>query len=247
MPTEKANFPEVVTREQWVSARKELLKKEKELTHHREQVNAERRSLPMVKVDKDYTFESQQGSIKLPDLFEGRRQLIVYHFMFDPAWDEGCPGCSFVADNIGNLAHLHARNTTLVLVSRAPVEKIEAYKKRMGWNIPWYSSLNSDFNYDFHVTIDAKKDSTEYNYKQTSELGKNWEGWSGEQPGISVFLKKGAEVFHTYSAYARGLEPLMGTLFYLDLTPFGRQEFWEKPEGRADSKAGSWWRRHDQY
>ena len=139
MTTEKINFPEVVTREQWVSARKELLKKEKELTHLRDQVNAERRRLPMVKIDKDYAFESTQGSTNLPGLFENRQQLIVYHFMFDPAWDEGCPGCSFIADNIGNLAHLHARNTTLVLVSRAPVSKIEAYKKRMGWNIPWFS------------------------------------------------------------------------------------------------------------
>src|SRR6185437_6957577 len=137
MTTEKINFPEVVTREQWIAARKELLKKEKELTHLRDQVNAERRRMPMVKIDKDYTFESTQGSTNLNGLFENRRQLIVYHFMFDPAWDEGCPGCSFIADNIGNLAHLHARNTTLVLVSRAPVPKIEAYKKRMGWNIPW--------------------------------------------------------------------------------------------------------------
>ncbi len=247
MTTEKVNLPEVVTPEQWLSARKELLKKEKELTHHRDQVNAERRRLPIVKIDKDYTFESEQGSINFPGLFEGRQQLIVYHFMFDPAWNEGCPGCSFIADNIGNLAHLYARNTTLVLVSRAPVSKIEVYKKRMGWNIPWFSSLNSDFNYDFHVTIDEKKGSAEYNYKPTSELGKSWEGWSGEQPGISVFLKEGTEVFHTYSAYARALEQLMGTLYYLDLTPFGRQEFWEKPEGRANAKAGNWWRRHDQY
>ncbi len=247
MITDTKNLPEVVTREEWLSARKELLEKEKQLTHQWEQVNADRRRLPMVAIDKDYTFESTEGSVTLTDLFEGRQQLIIYHFMFDPVWDEGCPGCSFLADNIGNLAHLHARDTTLILVSRSPVSKIEAYKKRMGWNIPWVSSLNNDFNYDFHVTIDAQKGSTEYNYKQTSELGKNWEGWSGETPGISIFLKKGTEVFHTYSAYARGLEPLVGTLMYLDLTPFGRQEFWEQPEGRANANASSWWRRHDQY
>jgi predicted dithiol-disulfide oxidoreductase (DUF899 family) len=166
MTTEKVNLPEVVTPEQWLSARKELLKKEKELTHHRDQVNAERRRLPMVKIDKDYIFESAEGSINFTGLFADHQQLIVYHFMFDPAWNEGCPGCSFIADNIGNLAHLYARNATLVLVSRAPVAKIEAYKKRLGWDIPWFSSLNSDFNYDFHVTIDEKKGSAEYNYKQ---------------------------------------------------------------------------------
>lgn len=247
METNIKSLPQIVTQEQWLKERKELLKKEKELTTQWEEVNAERRRLPMVKVEKDYAFESTHGKVKLIDLFEDRAQLIVYHFMLDPAWEAGCPGCSFIADNVGHLAHLHARNTTLIFVSRAPVFKIEAYKKRMGWNMPWVSSFNNDFNYDFHVTIDANKGSAEYNYTPTAKLGKSWEGWSGEMPGISVFLKKETAVFHTYSAYARGLEQLMGTLIYLDLTPFGRQEFWEKPEGRANAKAGSWWKRHDEY
>lgn len=247
METNNENLPEIVSREKWLSERKALLKKEKELTQHWAQVNAERRRLPMVKIDKDYVFEGPAGKRSLSDLFDGRHQLIVYHFMLDPAWEEGCPGCSFIADNMGHPAHLHARDTSLVMVSRAPVEKIEAYKKRMGWTVRWFSSFNNDFNYDFHVTIDAEKGSTEYNYTETSALGKSWEGWSGEMPGVSVFLKKGGEIFHTYSAYARGLEQLLGTLFYLDLTPFGRQEFWEKPEGRANAKAGAWWKRHDQY
>lgn len=247
MEITKENIPEIVSEEEWLVKRLALLKKEKELTEKWASVNSERRRLPMVKVEKEYNFEAPQRTLRLIDLFDKYQQLIVYHFMLDPEWTEGCPGCSFIADNLGHQAHLHARDTNLVMVSRAPLSKLEAYKKRMGWSIPWVSSFNSDFNYDFHVTIDASKGSDEYNYRKTSELGKSWEGWSGEMPGISVFLRRDEEIYHTYSAYARGLEQLVGTLLYLDLTPFGRQEFWEAPEGRANAKAGSWWRRHDQY
>ncbi len=177
----------------------------------------------------------------LAELFEGRRQLIVYHFMFDPSWDAGCPSCSFLVDSIGNLAHLHARDTTLAAVSRAPMAAIERYRKRMGWTFPWYSSHGSDFNYDFHVTIDPAVTPPEYNFQV-------FDGdWTGELPGTSVFLRDGEEVFHTYSSYARGGDVLLGTYNYLDLTPLGRQEDWEKPEGRSDGPFMSWLRRHDEY
>lgn len=210
-------------------------------------LNAERRHLPMTEIKKDYVFEGRDGKLSLSDLFEGRKQLIVYHFMLDPEWDAGCTGCSFIADNMGHLSHLHARNTTLVMVSRAPLQKIEKYQKWMDWQVPWYSSFSSDFNYDFHVTIDEDKGSDEYNYKKTKDLGESWKGWKGEMPGISVFIQNESSVYHTYSSYARGLQALNGTLMYLDLTPLGRQEYWENPQGRANSKAEAWWRRHDEY
>lgn len=242
--------PEIVSREEWLKERKKLLEAEKEHTRNRDKLNAQRRRLPMVEIEKDYEFEGPAGKINLIDLFEGRQQLITYHFMLDPGWDEGCPGCSFIADNIGHLSHLHARDTSLVMVSRAPLDKIEAYKKRMGWTMPWYSSYGSDFNYDFHVTIDESVAPVEYNYRNQKELEKanpNWVNWSGEMPGISVFLKDEGKMFHAYSSYARGLEFLIGSLMYLDLTPLGRQESWEKPVDRGNAEAGSWWRRHDQY
>jgi predicted dithiol-disulfide oxidoreductase (DUF899 family) len=157
------NRPGIVSRAEWLGSRKALLAKEKEFTRHRDALNAERRRPPMVRIDKDYVFEGPQGPARLLDLFEGRQQLIVYHFMFDPSWDAGCPSCSLLADNIGDLAHLHARKTTLALVSRAPLKKIEAYWKRMGWTFPWYSSFGSDFNYDFHVTLDERVARVEYN------------------------------------------------------------------------------------
>ena len=148
------NYPPIVSRDEWLVARAELLTKEKEATHARDQLNAQRRRLPMVKIDTAYLFEGSNGTVSLFDLFDGHRQLIIYHFMFDPSWDEGCPMCSFLADNIGHLAHLHARDTSLVLVSRAPLAKIEPFKTRMNWSIPWFSSYGSDFNYDFHATTD---------------------------------------------------------------------------------------------
>ncbi|MGH9789626.1 MAG: DUF899 domain-containing protein, partial [Candidatus Acidiferrales bacterium] len=162
--------PTIVSRNEWLAARKELLAREKELTRKRDALNAERRRLPMVRIEKPYAFEGPEGKVGLLDLFDRRRQLIIYHFMFDPSWDEGCPSCSFLVDNIGHLAHLHARNTSLVLVSRAPLAKIEPFKKRMGWTVPWYSSFGSDFNYDFHVTMDEAVAPVEYNYREKAEL-----------------------------------------------------------------------------
>ncbi len=200
------NYPHIVSRDEWLVARKELLTKEKEATHARDRLNAERRRLPMVKLDKEYLFEGPDGKVSLFDLFEGRRQLIVYHFMFDPSWEDGCPSCSFLVGNIPSTPdHLHASDTSLVLVSRAPLTKIEPFKKRMNWTVPWFSSYGSDFNYDFDVTDDE-----------------------GEKPGLSVFLREGGDFFHTYSTNGRGVDILLGTYNYLDLTPLGRQEAWEE-------------------
>lgn len=218
------NYPHIVSRDEWLVARKELLTREKEATRARDQLNAERRRLPMVKLDKEYLFEGQDGKASLFDLFDGCRQLIIYHFMFDPSWNEGCMGCSFVVDNIGHLAHLHARDTSLAIVSRAPLARSEPFKTRMNWTIPWFSSYGSDFNYDFHFTTD-----------------------DGENGGVSVFLREGENLFHTYSTTARGNDLLHGTYNYLDLTPLGRQEDWEKPSGRSNSPAMGWLRLHDTY
>jgi predicted dithiol-disulfide oxidoreductase (DUF899 family)/ketosteroid isomerase-like protein len=243
------NHPGIVSRAEWLGFRKALLTQEKEFTHHRDALNAARRRLPMVSIDKDYVFEGPPGPARLLDLFEGRQQLIVYHFMFDPSWDTGCPSCSFLADNIGHLAHLHARKTTLALVSRAPLKKIEAYRRRMGWTIPWYSSFGSDFNYDFHVTLDEMVAPVEYNYTDRAVLLAKGEHYftDGESHGLSVFLRDGGHVFHTYSAYARGTDLLVGTYNYLDMTALGRQEDWEEPPGRSDGPFMAWLRRHDEY
>jgi predicted dithiol-disulfide oxidoreductase (DUF899 family) len=242
--------PQITAREEWLSARLELLAKEKELTRHRDEVNAARRGLPMVEITKDYSFAGPNGSASLLDLFEGRSQLLIYHFMCGPEDDEGCPSCSFTTDNIGHLRHLHARDTTLALVSRAPLEKLEQYKRRMGWTVPWYSSHSSDFNYDFHVTLDASVAPVEYNFTNQAELERQnpaWRGWSGEEMGVSAFLRRDDRVFHTYSSYARGTEILMGTYQWLDLTARGRQEDWELEPRRGDDPFMSWLRRHDQY
>jgi predicted dithiol-disulfide oxidoreductase (DUF899 family) len=240
---------QIVSRESWLAARKELLRQEKALTRQRDAVNAARRKLPMVRIEKDYVFEGPKGRASLADLFEGRRQLIVYHFMFDPDWAEGCPACSFLVDNIGHLAHLHARGTTLVLVSRAPFAKIAPFQRRMGWAIPWYSSFGTDFNHDFHVTLDERVAPVAYNYRDKAELLANGEPHftAGESHGLSVFLRDGGDVLHTYSTYARGCDQLLGTYAYLDLTWLGRQEDWEEPEGRSDSPFLAWVRHHDKY
>jgi predicted dithiol-disulfide oxidoreductase (DUF899 family) len=193
--------PGVVSRTEWNQEREVLLKKEKDLTRARDEVSAQRRRLPMVKIDKPYAFQGPDGHAALIDLFEGRRQLIVYHFMFHPDWDEGCDGCSFLVDNIGHLSHLHAANTTLAIVARAPLSKTEPFRERMGWIVPWYSSFGSDFNGDFGVTIQDM-----------------------DQPGTSVFFRDGTTVYHTYSTFARGGEILLNTFNFLDLTPLGRQE-----------------------
>ncbi|MUN36219.1 DUF899 domain-containing protein [Actinomadura litoris] len=221
------SLPQVVSREEWLAARRELLAQEKEATRAQDAVHARRRELPMVRLDKAYELEGPTGPSGLPDLFEGRRQLIVYHFMFDPGWDAGCQSCSLVTDNIGHLAHLHNANTSLALVSRAPLDKIQAFKERMGWTVPWYSSNKSDFNYDFHVSNDASVAPVEYNYKDAETL--EHEGLSGfasgEAHGLSVFLRDGETVYHTYSTYGRGPEALLGTYHFLDFTPLGRQKY----------------------
>jgi len=225
----------IVTPEEWLTARKELLLKEKASLKAQDELHAQLRDFPMVKLTKSYTFTGPNGDVDLPTLFESRRQLIVYHFMLGPDDEAGCSGCSFLADNLpSSLAHLNTRDTTLVLVSRAPLPKIEAFKKRMGWNFPWYSSFNSSFNYDFHASLDNDVAPLEYNFKTLDKPEK------GERPGLSVFLKEkeGEEegIFHTYSAYSRGLEGLLGTHVLLDLTPLGRQD-----------DRGMSWKLHDDY
>lgn len=248
--------PQIVSRDEWLIARKELLAKEKEFTRLRDALNAERRRLPMTEVVKEYVFEGPAGKAgntgearkaSLLDLFEDRSQLLIYHFMFDPAWDEGCRSCSYLTDNIGHLAHLHARDTSLALVSRAPLAKIEPFRQRMGWTIPWYSSFDSDFNYDFRVTVDESVMPVEYNYSGLDELGPDWRDWSGEKHGVSAFLRQDTRVFHTYSSYARGADLLVGTYNWLDFTARGRQEDWEQPPGRGNSPMMGWLRHHDKY
>ncbi|MEQ3550376.1 DUF899 domain-containing protein [Pseudonocardia nematodicida] len=245
-------LPRVVDEAEWRAARRRLLDEEKELTHRRDAVNAARRDLPMLEITTGYAFTAPDGSRRtLLDLFEGRRQLIVYHFMFDPDWDEGCPSCSYTVDNIGHLSHLHARNTTLALVSRAPVGKLAAYRERMGWDVPWYSSQGSTFNYDMHVTLDPAVAPVEYNFRDLDDLvrteGHAWSDWAGEMPGISTYLRDDDRVFLTYVSYARGIDLVVGTNNWLDLTVLGRQENWEQPAGRADGPFMHWLRRHDQY
>ena len=222
--------PEIASREEWLAKRKELLAKEKEVTKHYDRVNAERRRLPMVKIEKDYVFDGPEGKQSLLDLFEGQRQLIVYHFMFDPKWTDGCPGCTGYVDALGDLTMLGERNTAMVLISRAPLPKLEAYKEKKGWTLPWYSSFESDFNYDFHATLDADKAPPEYNYRDQAELEARGEEpyfLKGEQHGLSVFFRIGDDIFHTYSCYARGVESLSDSYRLLDVTPYGRQEDWE--------------------
>jgi predicted dithiol-disulfide oxidoreductase (DUF899 family) len=228
------SLPHVVSRDEWLVARKELLVMEKEATRARDALNTRRRELPMVAIDKDYVFEAPDGEASLLDMFEGRRQLIVDHFMFDPSWDEGCSSCSGRVDQYGNLAHLHARDTTMAVVSRAPLAKIEPFKQRKGWTFPWYSSYGSDFNYDFHVTLDESVAPVEYNYRDREELAEaGFPDPKGEVHGTSVFLRDGDRVFHTYSTYGRGTEQVGGTHYYLDMTALGRQEDWEEPRGRS--------------
>ncbi len=232
------NLPEVVTREEWFAARKELLAQEKELTRARDRVNADRRRLPMVLVDKPYAFEGPDGTVGLLELFEGRPQLVMHHFMYGPDWDQGCSSCSSAADGIGRLRQLHVRSTTLVAVSRAPYEKLAAYRERMGWAFPWYSSYGSDFNYDFHTTLDDRVAPVQLFHRSEAELSEAGTPWTesmrgDELPGISAFLRVGDDVFHTYSTYGRGIEEFHNGYPYLDLTALGRQEEWEEPQGRA--------------
>jgi predicted dithiol-disulfide oxidoreductase (DUF899 family) len=228
----------IVSREEWLAARKRHLAREKELTRLRDQVALERRELPWVKVEKQYRFDGPQGKESLADLFGGRSQLIVYHFMFGPGWKEGCPSCSFLSDHVdGALAHLAARDVSFVAVSRAPLAQIRAFQQRMGWRFKWVSSDGGDFNYDFHVSSTAEeraKGRMHYNYGERE--------FSGEElPGASVFYKdESGMVFHTYSAYARGLDPMIGAYNWLDIAPKGRDE--------DDLKyTMAWVRHHDKY
>jgi predicted dithiol-disulfide oxidoreductase (DUF899 family) len=230
-------YNRIVSRDEWLAARKELLVTEKEATHLRDRINAERLALPWVKVEKTYLFETPAGKKTLAELFGRRSQLIVYHFMLGPDWDAGCPGCSFVTDHFdGALPHLEHHDVTLIAVSRAPLAKIEAYKRRMGWRIPWVSSFGSDFNYDYHVSFtkdDLAKEKVFYNYTWIDSAEAN-----DELPGLSAFIKDEAgNVFHTYSSYARGLEELIGTLMILDRAPRGRNE----------KTTMDFVRRHDEY
>ena len=224
MTTREIAHPPIASPDEWLAARQELLAREKELTRARDALSAARRRLPMVRIDKDYTFVGPDGEVGLPDLFEGRRQLIVYHFMFDPRWDAGCPGCTGYVDALGDLSALRDRETTFALVSRAPLAKLEAYKARRGWRWPWYSSHGSDFNYDFHVTFDESVAPIEYNFRSVAMP-------VDEQPaeghGLSVFFRLDDAVFHTYATYARGVEGLTHAYSLLDVTPYGRQEDWE--------------------
>jgi predicted dithiol-disulfide oxidoreductase (DUF899 family) len=236
--------PQVVSKDEWLEARRALLAEEKELTRRRDEVNAQRRRLPMVEIGKEYVFEGPDGQASLLDLFEGRRQLIVHGFMFDPEWDAGCPVCSFAMDSLPHLSHLHARDVTFAAVSRAPFEKLAAYRERMGWTFPWYSSYGSDFNYDFHTTLDPDVAPVDYNFT-TEGLPDPPRPWSMEAVGELVFLRDGERIFHTYSAYARGLEQVMGAYSWLDITALGRQEPFEEPKDRSDHAPEI--RRHDEY
>jgi predicted dithiol-disulfide oxidoreductase (DUF899 family) len=226
--------PPIVSQQEWHAQRLKLLTDEKELTQHLDRVRAQRRRLPMVKVETNYTFDGPQGKVSLLDLFQGRRQLVIYHFMFDPEWQKGCMGCSGYVDAIGDLSMLKERNTTFAVVSRAPLAKLQAYKATKGWDIDWYSSFGSDFNYDFHVTLDEAVAPIEYNYRSLAEMQANRipNGMKGEEHGLSVFFRIGDDVFHTYSTYARGTESLTDSYALLDVTPYGRQEdFEDSPVG----------------
>ena len=194
------------THDEWLAARLDLLKAEKELTRRSDELARRRRDLPWVRLEQDYRFATEDGDATLGDLFGGRSQMLVYHFMFDPDWDEGCPSCSGVADGFaGSIAHFEHHDVAFVVVSRAPLEKLVAYRRRMGWDFRWVSSFGSSFNYDFHATIDPAVAPVEYNYRDQAQLEADnvaWRDWSGEQPGMSAFAREGDEVFHTYSAYA---------------------------------------------
>ena len=218
MDKQQSCHPQIVSQADWAEAQDKFKVKEKAATRARDALAAERRRLPMVKIAKDYVLEGVNGKAKLVELFEGRRQLILIHFMFGPEWTEGCVGCSMTVDSMGHLSHVHARDTSIALVSRAPFAKLWGYKKRMGWTVPWYSSFGTDFNSDFGVTKDGE-----------------------EQSAVSVLLRDGNDVFRTYVTSGRGDEMLGSVWSYLDLTPFGRQETWEDtPIGRPQTAPYKW-------
>jgi predicted dithiol-disulfide oxidoreductase (DUF899 family) len=239
------SLPEVVSREQWLAARKQLLSKEKELTRAQDALNADRRRLPMVRIEKPYVFQGPGGEATLADLFDGCRQLVVQHVMFDPSWDDACKGCTAGIDELseGTLAHLRSRDTAFVLVSRAPLPKLEDYRARRGWSFPWYSSFGSEFNYDFHVTLDQTAAPIEFNYRDGEQLKQAGMAWildgPSEQPGFSCFLNDDGQVYHTYSTFGRGTEQADGSYGILDMTALGRQEAWEEPKGRVEKPHGA--------
>lgn len=233
------SLPDVVSREQWLEARRRLLAQEKEMTRRHDELNATRRRLPMVKVDKEYVFAGPGGTTTLNDLFGDKRQLVVQHVMFGPDWDQPCPGCSAALDELspGVLEHVASRDTAFALVSRAPYEKIAAKAKERGWTAaPWYSAYGSDFNYDYQVSLDAERGQSDYNYRP--EPGLLGGDRSAEMPGYSCFLRDRDEVFHTYSAFARGTEYVGNAYTFLDMTALGRQEDWEEPKGRSAATRG---------
>ena len=237
MSPNTVEVPKVVSKKEWLAARKELLAREKSLTRQKDELSAERRNLPWEKVEQNYVFEGPNGTQTLADLFAGRSQLIVYHFMFGPGWKEGCPGCSFVSDHLdGVLTHLANRDVTLVAVSRAPYSEIEPFKKRMGWNFRWYSSNNDQFNFDYNVSFTPEEVAAKevyYNY-QVQNFPQS------EGPGASVFFKDASgNIFHTYSTFGRGCESFLSTYNFLDLVPKGRDEEQTRPMG--------WLRHHDRY
>jgi predicted dithiol-disulfide oxidoreductase (DUF899 family) len=244
------------SREEWRAARLELLEAEKALTRQSDEVARQRQALPWVRIDKEYRFETDEGPASLADLFRGRSQLLVYHFMFGPDYTAGCPSCSAIADGFnGSAIHLANHDVTLSAVSRAPLAKLQAYKERMGWSFPWASSFGSDFNYDFHVRRTREHwqaGAAEYNFRVSdprppadqmsswdawaeATVGTDWETYTREGPGMSAFARENGAVYHTYSAYARGLDGLWSMYQWLDRAPLGRNE------------TGMWWRRHDEY
>ena len=239
MKTQSFEHPTVVSREKWVDARRKLLREEKEYTHMRDRIAAHRRELPWVKVDKAYSFDSPRGPVSLSDLFNGRSQLAIYHFMLGPEWGEGCPSCSFIADHLEpTVVHLQARDVTLAVVSRAPIAEITPFKKRMGWSFNWVSSARNDFNFDYHVSFSEEemaRKTVYYNYQLT-------EFPNDEAPGMSIFAKDAqGNIYHTYSTYGRGVEQFMGTYTILDLVPKGRDE------EEAKFYKMDWVRYHDSY
>jgi predicted dithiol-disulfide oxidoreductase (DUF899 family) len=236
--TATQNVHAIVSREEWLQARRSLMEQEKAFTRQRDELSRQRRELPWVRVEENYGFDSPRGTVTLSDLFAGRTQLIVYHFMFGPDWTEGCPSCSMVADTIaGSVVHIANRDTSVVMVSRAPIEKIEAFRQRMGWNLPWVSSNGNRFNWDYHVSFtpeEVQKGEMYYNFGQMRFP-------SSEAPGASVFIKDSyGNIFHTYSVFARGLEGLLGAYDLLDMTPKGRDE-------DQLSFPMAWVRHHDRY
>jgi predicted dithiol-disulfide oxidoreductase (DUF899 family) len=228
---------EIGTRDQWIAASQALLKAEKAWTQERDRLARARQALPWVPIENDYEFKGPDGPVRLSHLFDGRGQLIIYHFMFGPDWTEGCPGCSFLADHVdGARRHFEHKDISFAAVSRAPIDKLMAYRQRMGWTFPWVSSLGNTFNFDFHVSFDGAREGPHPTYNFEPRTG----GEAGEAPGVSVFrLEDDGAIYHTYSSYGRGGEMLIGAYSFIDLTPLGRNE--------GGAIMGEWMRRHDQY